>query len=87
MDFEEICLALTGNEPFPWQVSLYERFLGNEPSGIPNSCNLPTGMGKTSVVAIWLLALAQKPERIPRRLVYVGNRHTASGSSNWSIAA
>jgi CRISPR-associated endonuclease/helicase Cas3 len=76
MDFEETFRALTGNAPFPWQVSLYERFVGNGPGGIPASCHLPTGLGKTSVVAIWLLALAHKPECIPRRLVYVVNRRT-----------
>lgn len=73
MEFEEAFQSLTGNPPFPWQRTLYERFLIGE---IPSSCNLPTGLGKTSVVAIWLIALAQKSEGIPRRLVYVVNRRT-----------
>ena len=71
-DFEE----LTGYPPFPWQETLYQRFIGAKPGGIPTSCNLPTGLGKTSVVAVWLIALAQCPDRIPRRLVYVVNRRT-----------
>ena len=71
-DFEE----LTGYRPFPWQETLYQRFIGAKPGGIPTSCNLPTGLGKTSVVAVWLIALAQCPDRIPRRLVYVVNRRT-----------
>jgi CRISPR-associated endonuclease/helicase Cas3 len=33
-------------------------------------------LGKTSVVAIWLIALANHPEKLPRRLVYVVNRRT-----------
>jgi CRISPR-associated endonuclease/helicase Cas3 len=33
-------------------------------------------LGKTSVIAIWLIALMKKPEKIPRRLVYVVNRRT-----------
>ena len=45
------------------------------------SCNLPTGLGKTSVIAIWLIALANAPERVPRRLVYVVNRRTVVDQS------
>lgn len=71
--FSESFRNLTGNAPFPWQLALYRRFIDND---IPHTCNLPTGLGKTSVVAIWLLALAQKRERIPRRLVYIVNRRT-----------
>lgn len=66
--------ALTGHRPFPWQEALYDRFKRGE---IPKSCNLPTGLGKTSVIAVWLIALANHPERMPRRLVYVVNRRTA----------
>lgn len=65
--------ALSGNPPFPWQVALYERLIAND---IPVSCNLPTGLGKTSVIAIWLIALANHPDKMPRRLVYVVNRRT-----------
>lgn len=66
--------VLTGYEPFPWQIKLFEQWVGKgEP---PPSCNLPTGLGKTSIVAIWLLALMDQPGKIPRRLVYVVNRRT-----------
>ncbi len=65
--------ALTGNDPFPWQTKLYEKFQSGE---IPRSCNLPTGVGKTSVVPIWLIALANGSRAMPRRLVYVVNRRT-----------
>jgi CRISPR-associated endonuclease/helicase Cas3 len=58
---------------FPWQWALYQRFLAGD---IPQSCNLPTGLGKTSVIHIWLLALATKPQLLPRRLVNVVNRRT-----------
>lgn len=57
---------------FPWQWKLYQRFVAND---IPLSCNLPTGLGKTSVIHVWLLALAANRE-LPRRLVYVVNRRT-----------
>ena len=75
-DFETAFRALTDNSPFPWQKALYERFISNRTDHIPASCNLPTGLGKTSVIAIWLIALATHPEKMPRRLVYVVNRRT-----------
>src|ERR1035441_8716454 len=65
---------LTGYAPFPWQEALYVDWFSK---GIfPSSCNLPTGLGKTSVVGIWLIALACHPVKMPRRLVYVVNRRT-----------
>ena len=76
MNFSELFQQLTGKQPFPWQQALYDRFAGNVDGGIPQSCSLPTGMGKTSVVAVWLIALATHPARVPRRLVYVVNRRT-----------
>lgn len=72
LPFAETFKALTGNPPFPWQAALYERF---ERGDIPTSCNLPTGLGKTSVIAVWLIALANGA-KVPRRLVYVVNRRT-----------
>lgn len=71
--FVQIFSALTGNEPFPWQGALFERFAVGD---IPSVANLPTGLGKTSVVAIWLIAAALHPSKVPRRLVYVVNRRT-----------
>src|ERR1700690_2927024 len=64
---------LTDNLPFPWQTALYEKFILGD---IPKSCNLPTGLGKTSVIAIWLIALATHQDKMPRRLAYVVNRRT-----------
>jgi CRISPR-associated endonuclease/helicase Cas3 len=43
---------------------------------MPACCDLPTGLGKTSVIAIWLIALAEGKASVPRRLVYVVNRRT-----------
>jgi CRISPR-associated endonuclease/helicase Cas3 len=59
-----------GEEPFPWQLSLLEKFRRGE---ICRFVDLPTGMGKTSVMAIWLVARALGSP-IPRRLVYVVDR-------------
>jgi CRISPR-associated endonuclease/helicase Cas3 len=72
-NFDSTFEALTGTKPFPWQQKLYHRFANDE---VPTSCNIPTGLGKTSVVAIWLIALANHPDKVPRRLVYVVNRRT-----------
>lgn len=74
IDFGTTFTRLTGNKPFPWQRTLFEDWFAR--GNIPSSCNIPTGLGKTSVVAIWLITLAKHPERMPRRLVYVVNRRT-----------
>ena len=77
IDFAKCFEILTENPPFAWQIKLYERFLADE---IPASCDIPTGLGKTSVIVIWLLALAEKlienpqESKVPRRLVYVVDR-------------
>ena len=74
MQFQDAFKLLTDNPPFPWQEALYRDWFST--GKFPNTCSLPTGLGKTSVIAIWLLALAQHPEKVPRRLVYVVNRRT-----------
>jgi CRISPR-associated endonuclease/helicase Cas3 len=71
--FDEAFRELTGNKPFPWQRALYQRFKDGE---LPESCNLPTGLGKTNVIAVWLIALLHQITKMPRRLVYVVNRRT-----------
>lgn len=73
MTFDDTFKALTGYEPFPWQEELFKKFSQGE---IPPSCNLPTGLGKTNVMAIWLIALARGEGNLPRRLAYVVNRRT-----------
>ncbi len=73
IDFDAAFRALTGNPPFPWQRALYAGWFSQ--GKFPASCNLPTGLGKTSVIAVWLIALANR-RAVPRRLVYVVNRRT-----------
>lgn len=65
---------LTGHRPFPWMQRLYDDWFAR--GEVPALCSIPTGLGKTSVVAIWLIALANYPDKMPRRLVYVVNRRT-----------
>jgi CRISPR-associated endonuclease/helicase Cas3 len=69
-ELSETFKALTGNSPFPWQEALLERMCRGE---LPDALDIPTGLGKTSVMAIWLVARACGA-RLPRRLVYVVDR-------------
>ncbi|MEX2381127.1 MAG: type I-U CRISPR-associated helicase/endonuclease Cas3 [Opitutales bacterium] len=59
-----------GYEPFHWQQTLLDAFLHAK---IPAALDIPTGLGKTSVMAIWLVARLSQPE-LPRRLVYIVDR-------------
>ena len=69
-DFGEAFEALTGYEPFPWQARLFKQLSAGD---LPPAVDIPTGLGKTSVMALWLLARAAGV-RLPRRLVYVVDR-------------
>jgi CRISPR-associated endonuclease/helicase Cas3 len=80
--FDAGFLALTGYAALAWQKRLFFDMLG---SNIPDAVDLPTGLGKTSVIAIWLLALsaqaAEGSPSLPRRLVYVVDRRTVVDQS------
>ena len=82
--FDQTFEALTGRAPFGWQRRLYETVVSNQ---MPAALDVPTGLGKTSVIAIWLIALSRQaqagPDRVtlPRRLVYVVDRHTVVDQS------
>ena len=71
--------ALTGHTPLIWQARLYAR-LRHGQGDIPRVCDLPTGLGKTSIIPIWLIALSDQAMEgrieLPRRLAYVVNRRT-----------
>lgn len=77
MNFKKEFESLNDFSPTNWQERLFERFFRND---IPTACDLPTGLGKTSVIPIWLIALASQAgeERLilPRRLIYIVNRRT-----------
>lgn len=60
-----------GWSPFRWQVRLLINWL--LAGKLPISVDIPTGLGKTSVMALWLIALAEGAQ-LPRRLVYVVDR-------------
>ncbi len=75
--FDEAFRGLTGFSPMKWQRRLFERFVRND---VPTTCDIPTGLGKTSVLPLWLLALVEQAELgnvgLPRRLIYIVNRRT-----------
>lgn len=73
MEFASAFQTLTGHPPFPWQERLYREYISK--GHVPSACCLPTGLGKTSVIAVWLIALANGTS-LPRRLIYVVNRRT-----------
>ena len=70
--FQERFAELTGFPPFPWQERLYGEFLQGR---MPGQIDLPTGLGKTSVLAIWKIA-RENGAGVPRRLVYIVDRRT-----------
>jgi len=63
--------------PFPWQARLLGLLLDGQ---LPRALDLPTGLGKTSVLAIWLVARALGA-KLPRRLVYVVDRRAVVDQS------
>ncbi len=74
MPFKDDFCELTGFPPFPWQARLFAQMAAGD---MPDACDIPTGLGKTSVMAIWLAALDLREEaqtRLPRRLIYVVDR-------------
>jgi CRISPR-associated endonuclease/helicase Cas3 len=62
--------ALVGYGPYRWQRRLYDELIAGEAYA---ALDLPTGLGKTSVIPIWLLARAAGAQ-LPRRLFYVVDR-------------
>jgi CRISPR-associated endonuclease/helicase Cas3 len=75
IDFRICFKALTDNDPFDWQERLFQRFINGD---FPDACDIPTGLGKTHVMTIWLIALGywlkQQGRKLPLRLVYVVDR-------------
>ncbi len=70
-EFESSFRALTGHEAYPWQKRLFlDWFMAGR---VPSAINLPTGTGKTSIMALWLLARSSGAP-LPRRLVWVVDR-------------
>jgi len=77
--FESIFETLSDNKPLRWQKRLFKLLLAARQEW-PMQIDLPTGLGKTSIIHLWLIALAQQMVNrapiLPRRLVYVVDRRT-----------
>lgn len=81
--FSQAFSALTDNPQghFPWQWAWYQYLADGEFDRIATT-TLPTGLGKTLVMGVWLIALANDQKGVvPRRLVYVVNRRTVVDQS------
>ena len=70
-DFDDSFEALTGYRPFPWQRRLFEKHFAC--GTLPPAVDIPTGLGKTAIMAVWLLARTMCAA-LPRRLAYVVDR-------------
>lgn len=73
LGFDVLFRLLKQHDAFPWQRTLYQSFASGD---FPSVCDIPTGLGKTSLIYLWLLAHHVNPSKVPRRLVYVVNRRT-----------
>ncbi|MEQ1616906.1 MAG: type I-U CRISPR-associated helicase/endonuclease Cas3 [Terricaulis sp.] len=71
MNIEQDFRALTGFTPLAWQARLYREHFAD--GSLPSAVDVPTGLGKTSVMALWLIARA-RGVKLPRRLVYIVDR-------------
>lgn len=75
--FDAAFQALTDYSPMRWQRRLFKQLMQ---SPLPTACDLPTGFGKTSIIPIWVIALASQADNklidLPRRLIYIVNRRT-----------
>jgi CRISPR-associated endonuclease/helicase Cas3 len=75
-EFDQLYRALTGHDgACRWQHRLFNDL---EAGRFPTGIELATGIGKTSIIALWVLALgrglARKSFVVPRRLAYVVDR-------------
>ena len=62
--------ALPDTDPSVGRPASGSRLLDSD---LPQAIDIPTGLGKTSVMALWLIALARGAS-LPRRLIYVVDR-------------
>jgi len=87
--FAQFFAAVHGVEPFPWQVALSDRVAE---SGWPEHIDVPTGMGKTSVVDVAVHALARDladpatPRRTHTRIAIVVDRRLIVDATHGHVA-
>ncbi|MDG4766832.1 type I-U CRISPR-associated helicase/endonuclease Cas3 [Solwaraspora sp. WMMD406] len=64
--------AHAGREPFPWQQALLDRILAD--GRWPDVIDVPTGLGKTTVLDVAVFVAALRPDLAPRRTFFVVDR-------------
>lgn len=81
--FPDFFEQIRGHEPFQWQYDFVVHLLEQGP---PDRIDVPTGMGKTSVLDCWAFALAasadRKEDRLPLRLFFVVDRRLVVDSAH-----
>ena len=70
-EFERRFESLTHFAPLPWQRRLYLEYF--DQGRTPKTVDIPTGLGKTAVTALWLIAIRAE-RKLPRRLIYIVDR-------------
>ena len=74
---------IVGADPYPWQRRLHGAFVGGD---VPEAVDVPTGLGKTLCVLLFLLARTRNPA-LPRRIVYVVDRRAIVDQTAGEIRA
>jgi len=71
-DFAAFCQQAHGYRPFPWQQSLAGLVI--EGGRWPDVVDVPTGLGKTSLIDVAVFAAAARPAAARRRVFFVVDR-------------
>jgi CRISPR-associated helicase Cas3 len=76
--FQQEFKALRGYKPYPYQEQQFSSVLNGRPAEL---VYIPTGGGKTEIIAVWLLAVlyqikTTRAVSIPRRLYYAVDRRS-----------
>ena len=70
-EFTKFFEIMHGFKPYPYQYRLMESFIkGN----YPKTLSIPTGLGKSYIVTIFIFTLYKRPDITPRRLIFVSDR-------------
>lgn len=88
--FADFYQAVHGFEPFPWQIGLSDRVVDGD---WPTNIDVPTGLGKTSVLDIAVHRLARElatgvtPRRAHTRIAFVVDRRLIVDAAHGHIAS
>lgn len=74
---------IVGSDPYPWQRRMYGKFVEGD---APEAVDVPTGLGKTLCVLLFLLARVRNPA-LPARVVYVVDRRAIVDQTAEAIRA